>query len=233
MINERQFSFNFSNFWRTSLPNLEAVLRALNLGCERIQRPLVPQTDPQRRDLISETGFRLAASKWRGGRIEASDVSAAYESAVSFLVAEAELAGAGSYPPLNADEQSEVLEICRRIGEFIRHRSPRLVRFFPEFPGMGLLGRCYGDMVIDSTVVEVKYVDRAFRSTDLKQAITYAALGSTSDKTGFDNIISYNPLRGTYIESEFYDLIFGASGRTVEDFKFDFMDALSGPGISR
>lgn len=232
MINERQFAQNFSGFWRTSLPNLESVLRVLNLGPERLQRPLAPLSDPHRRDLISEAGFRLSSQKWRGGLIADADVAGAYHAAVNFLVDEADLGTEEKYPFLDAVERDEVIQLSKRIGELIKYKSPITVKFFPEFSGLGMLGQCRGDILCAGTIVEIKYVDRAFRSTDLKQAISYAALGRLSGQN-ISDILIYNPLRGTYIESSLIDLVFGASGQSVEQFEFEMTQALSASGVSR
>lgn len=232
MINERQFALNFTGFWRSSLPNLEAVLRVLNLGPEREHKPYVPSSNPQRRDLISEVGFRLAAQTSQTGRVSGSDVTLAYEKAVAFLVDEADLGGKANFPPLSELERDESVHLCERIREFLRYRRHRPIEFFPSFAGVGMLARCHGDILVGETIVEVKYVDRSFRSTDLKQAITYAMLARIAG-TKIDGMIVFNPLRGTYVEMSLFELVFGASGQSVEEFEFEFIQALSSSGVSR
>lgn len=232
MISERQFSHNFTGFWRASLPNLEAVLRVLNLGPERQQKPYLSRNNPQRRDLISEVGFRLAAQVWKAGRLADGDVATAYQSAVNFLTDEADLGEGATFPALNEVETDEALHLCERIHDLVRSRGQRAVEFFPAFAGLGMLARCQGDILTGSSIIEVKYVDRAFRSTDLKQALTYAVLGRISGQT-IDELIIYNPLRGTFIESTIADLVFGASGQSVDAFQFEFVQALTSSGVSR
>lgn len=230
MINERTFSHNFSGFWRSALPNLESVLRAMNLGYERLQRPLQPESEPHRRDLISEVGFRLAAAP---APFSPSKLDDAFGQASAFLRGETDGATTAEYSPLTAVEEEEVQRVSSRIAEMASSLGSQTRTYFPEFRGLGMLEKCRGDIKVGRTIVEVKYVDRAFRSTDLKQAIVYATLANIPSRGEINEIVVYNPLRGTFVISSLFDLIFSASGRSTEDFEFEFANVLSSSGVSR
>lgn len=224
MITERTFASQFNNFWRASLPNLEAVLRTLNLAYDRVEIPYKSATDPRRRDLISETGFRLFGLVLDGHRISEATIETAGQLSGAFLHA--------SPTRFSAAETTEISEISRRLRRYTAGLSGP-VAFAPPLKGHGMLSPCFADIVVGEQVVEVKYVDRTFRSTDLRQALCYASLRYLAEGNTFSSASIFNPLRGTAISIGISELISGASGRSAEEFFQDFSYVLSSGEISR
>lgn len=224
MISEHEFAVHFSSFWRSALPNLESVLRTLNLGYDRIARPLKPTTSTHRRDIISETGFRLLGLSV-GKRKRPEDlIEEATAEAAKFLTHDR--------VGLSNDEAAEALELCRRLGSYVQS-SGGSVEFMPSFPGHGMMTSCKADLLVGDTIVEVKYVDRAFRSTDLRQLLCYCGLRYLSEKQSFKRVAVFNPLRGIAITIPLVELVDSASGRAPEDFFQDMSYVLSSGEISR
>lgn len=235
-MNERQFSSHFSGFWHTSLPNLESVVRTLNLAAAREQRPLVSRISPDRRDIVSETSFQLARIRApKNGRGAPDDLSLAFERAVAFL----------QEPPsreraigvLNEEEVRETLVLTDRLLQFARWRLNSMallqVDFAPRFSGHGALEACEGDIEVDGRLIEVKCVDRAFRSTDFRQVLTYATLAYLSHAQTYASLTLYNSLRGTSITVGTDELVRSSGGKTKEEFFHEVSYALSSGEISR
>ncbi|MCP8883875.1 hypothetical protein NIM87_10220 [Devosia sp. XJ19-1] len=181
--------------------------------------------------MISEVGFRLAALGDKPPIEE--NLSVAFDEATRFLSSETSSNASTDGIRLTAPELSEVTSIAQRITELCRSVGGKDVTFFPEFRGLGMLEKCQGDIRVDDTIIEIKYVDRSFRSTDFRQALTYATLANLGGDNGIDRIILYNPLRGTYVDTTLEELIFSSSGRSVEEFEFEFLSVLDGSGVSR
>lgn len=225
MISERAFATHFSTFWRAALPNLEAVLRTLNLAAEREFLPLKSQTLPSRRDIISETGFRLFGRALAGGARMPRLVDAAFHEAAAFL--------GGPFDKLSHTEVEEVLELASRLDAYVHRFGSEGATFLPWFQGHGMIPPCQGDVSAGSCIIEVKYVDRSFRSTDLRQLLCYCGLRYFSTEENFETMSLINPLRGVSITVGIRELINGASGKSAEEFFQEFSYALSSGEISR
>lgn len=235
-MNERQFASHFSGFWHTSLPNLESVVRTLNLAAEREQRPLVSGISPDRRDIVSETSFQLARIRTpRSGRGEPNDVNLAFERAVAFL--QEPPAHERAIGALNEEEVGEVRVLTDRLLQFTRLQLNGMALlqadFSPKFSGHGALEACEGDIVVDDRLIEVKCVDRAFRSTDFRQVLTYATLAYLSRAQTYASLVLYNSLRGTSIIVGTDELVRSSGGKTKEEFFHEVSYALCSGEISR
>lgn len=225
MISERAFAAHFSTFWRATLPNLEAVLRTLNLAAEREFTPLRSNTQAGRRDIISETGFRLFGLQLEGREQHPSIVNEAFDGATTFL--------GGDFTELASAEITEAKDLARRLLIYARQFGSKDVTFLPFFPGHGMISPCYGDVAAGSCLIEIKYVDRSFRSTDLRQLLCYCALRHFSANDDFSDVSLFNPFRGVSITVGVGELISGASGRSEEEFYQEFSYVLSSGEISR
>ena len=222
MISEKSFSIHFSNFWRAALPNLESVVRTLNLAAEREFRPLVPKSLPRRRDMISETGFRLFGQHVAG---HPQSPEMAFHEAETYIGSRA--------APLNDIELAECIAIADRLAVYVRRIGTKSVTFLPLHRGHGMMAPCAGDIAVDERIVEVKYVDRSFRSTDVRQVLCYCALSHFSNEEKYLYMSLFNPLRGTGISISVEELIDSASGRSAEEFYQEFSYALGSGEISR
>lgn len=224
MISEHAFCARFSSFWRDTLPNLEAVLRATNLGYQRFAPPLRPKSLPGRRDVVGETGFRLYGLSVLDTRSPEELVGEAEDLALAFFDWDRR--------QLDNDEQAEALEICRRLSVYANENGS-LSDFMPAFAGHGMMTSCQGDLVVGGDLVEVKYVDRWFRSTDLRQLLCYSALRYFDSKSTFQRVALVNPLRGTCSSIDLGQLVEAASGRSVGEFFQAFSYVLASGEVSR
>ncbi|MBN9308213.1 hypothetical protein, partial [Devosia sp.] len=192
------------------------------LAADREFRPIIPKSSPRRRDIVSETGFRLFGQQVTGA---SQSPEAAFHEAETFI--------GGPVTPLTDIESAECIVIADRLSAYVRGMKPRRVTFLPKHPGHGMMAPCIGDIAVDDRIIEIKYVDRSFRSTDLRQLLCYCALRYFSVEPNYEYLSLFNPLRGTAIAISVSELIASASGRSAEEFYQDFSYALSSGEISR
>jgi hypothetical protein len=226
MINEKVFSAHFSEFWRSNLPNLEAVVRSTNIAYIRVTAPFEPRTNPYRRDLISEGGYRFFLKLLGGVPVDREGLRAeAVAEAQRYLSANF-AHGGEPIDSATSDETQEIERLVRWLASYFADLGAtdwkrRLKR--PAFKGHGLIGPCTGDFELDGALVEMKYVDRGFRSQDLRQLITYAGLKYFESGSTFDKLILINPLHGVAFATDPREIVYSASGTEV----FEFFQALS------
>lgn len=232
MISEREFSGGFSSFWRGSVPNLEGVVRALNAGWERVEPPLRTPTAAKRRDIVSETAFKLFGLECMA-TAPTDFLPAAFELAGTTLAGLSNRRRTGLNSLSNAETQ-EIRSIAQRLHAFVRPRlNQSELRVEPHFRGHGFIGECWGDVADLKRIVEVKYVDRSFRSIDFRQCLVYVSLRYLEEGDTFSTITLYNPFWGVSVEVGVTDLVFGASGRSVIEFVSDFSYSVTAGELSR
>jgi hypothetical protein len=224
MISEHTFSNSFTSFWKSALPNLESVVRTLNYAPEREMLPLKAETDALRRDIVSETGFRLFGLTSAEAAQPSQLLAQAHSQALYYLRREKS--------DLTKEESSEAIELARRLSSYAGSTGG-LSQFMPSFAGHGMMTACYGDLVIGKRLVEIKYVDRTYRSTDLRQLLCYCGLRYFETGATFSEVSVFNPLRGTSINLGLEELIDSASGRSSAAFFSELSYVLSSGEISR
>lgn len=234
MINERKFSSHFSNFWRTCLPNLEAVTRSINLGYERTFYHVSKHSTADRRDIISETGYRLLCLRIANPIKTFPELLPSAETEVIDFFRSNALDSDKQAQPLNEAETLECLSLAAWLLRFVKERAAAEPIIVPQFRGHGALHACNGDVRAGARLFEIKYVDRLFRSSDLKQVLAYCALEYFEKRTfGFSSVFLVNPFQGIYFETSPAELIYSASGRSELDF-YEILSYLVSSGeISR
>ena len=103
----------------------------------------------------------------------------------------------------------------------------------PTFKGCGFVDASEGDVISGKTVFEVKTVERPFRSNDIRQVVTYAALNFASKQFEIANIGLYNPRRGLYCDLELDYVCSEISGRPAQELLSLIVQAQSSGEMSR
>lgn len=234
MISEREFAAHFTSFWRATLPNLESVVRSLNLTSRTDWLPIREPTSPERRDLVAETAFEAAAARFEGDIRPVEDLLGWAEDR-----ARTTLNGVTRGHPIDAaklevDEFAEVSAAQVRIIEFA-HALGRSesVEFRPRFSGHGFLSDCVGDLKTPTKIIEIKYVQRNFRSNDFRQALIYATLSYLKCKFQMDQLILMNPFKGIVSEIGIEEIVHASGGLNFEEFSVKFSYYLSSGELSR
>lgn len=233
MIDAVRFSTSFTAFWNMSTPTCEHFVRKLNLGLyERFDTPMAV-SDTKDRALVAEFGFFLfVAQRWPSTIISAvGDAETIAENAarkrIQALRGEEDIAGI-----VNFNQRAEASEIARRLSSFFNFKE-KIAIPRPIFPGCGFIDHSEADVIFGSTLYEVKTVDRAFRSNDIRQLITYCALNALENKKNIKKIGVINPRRGVYFQLGLDFVSREISGKSMSALSEEIHQAISSGGISR
>lgn len=229
------------------MPRLEHFVRLSNLGPRRVFPPIKVSFPAPRQALVSETAFMLWCD-WPPQADDRHRVERAVQSAQRRLGTV--LAGGDVYESasqkvgagLTDVELSTASQLANRIATYVSADHYRLteLQVEPSLPGCGVITGGTPDLLAryadrpgnPSVVVEVKTVDRTFRSNDFRQLATYVVLVFAAHRVMTEVIALFNPLRGTSLEvgtEEFFDDVAGAPADEVAQ---RLMDDWSSPGTS-
>ncbi len=238
MIDASTFANSYNAFWNAQTPTCEHFVHRLNLdGYERFRPPMAESGTAKRRALIAEYAFSLfverVADVTAGANKRTEDAiwRAAWRAA-EIRLRPYSAQGIDLDNNLSDEESHEVQQILTRLNHFFA-RIKRSVTLRPVFSGCGIVDASEGDVIFGGTIYEIKTVDRPFRSSDIRQAITYAALNFASKQFPIDSIGLFNPRRGTFCDVNLEEMCLEISGRPSEDFLAIVVQAISSGEISR
>lgn len=212
MISVSKFVQDYSSFWNSLFPMTEALVRTINLNYMRFAPE--PKTgfnsDPQRRGLLNEVGYELSRLIWTGlSSYDDFTRSTAYLLAESTL---SEIDPRARVEQLSETEWEEAVFLADRLVLF-SNRWPRdSVIFAPPIRGCGFVDGKAADLMVGTTVMEVKAGDRNFLSTDLRQVIVYAALLNLENPDRIAEVCVVNPRRGVFYAANCNDVCMAAGG---------------------
>jgi len=191
----------------------DALVRAINLDYERFAPDADKgfSSDPKRRALINETAFELARLRWGNPAGELDGlVEAAFAVAVETILRIDSSSNVG-YPSIT--EWQEVEFVVARLIQFcILQKGGSSFVFSPLVPGCGFVSGGQADLLVDSTVFEVKSGERNFRVVDLRQVLIYATLFNLANPGRISTIALLNPRRGVYYAARCDDICAAAGG---------------------
>jgi hypothetical protein len=95
------------------------------------------------------------------------------------------------------EELQEADDLLKVYFEFFRSFEHRL-EFRPKFPGLGILSATEADICSHTYICEVKTVTRGISMSDIRQLLTYCALGLASDRSSWVNGLFFNPRSAVY-----------------------------------
>jgi hypothetical protein len=236
VIDASTFSEAHHAFWQAYTPTCEHFVRRLNLdGVVRFSNAVEKSPMQKRWALIAEYGFSLFAERTAGNLEHLQNGQKIYERA--WIEAKKRLLpfrreGLDLDHRLDEEELREAEGISVNIARFLEGRDRALV-LRPIFAGCGFVDASEGDMIVGRALYEIKAVDRQFRSGDIRQLLTYAALNHASGQFLFSDVGLLNPRRGIYCEFDLEHLCGEISGRPALDLLALIASALSSGDISR
>ena len=242
MITASTFSRLYSSFWRDVAPTTELFVRRVNLGqYERDFPEMTTSTEPMRRGVINELAFALfceSVKRQKRWPSAASDLTLdeirAVAATLPFLAANKEVGRATHPPEPNDEEIADIREQhVRMMRVFTHDYSPSDIVIEPAFPGCGIIDTCKGDLLVSTTLFEVKAGDRSFRSVDVRQLITYVTLNQISKRFVIDRVGLFNPRVGIRREINLENLCFEISGKKSVELLSEITLAISSGEISR
>ena len=236
MISETMFSTQYTSFWRIATPGMESLIRRINSGLyTRDFEPMTIDTPPERRGIINEIAFRYFCNFVK------STASSSGESQHNLLhQAKLEIARETTGLEFDINTETNPFEDCDIFEQFNRFRSKFLDNFFiselvcrPNFKGCGIIDACTGDIIFNSTLVEIKAGDRLFKSADMRQILTYLSLNYAHFSYDINTVGLFNPRVGTSFLIDCRDLCYQVSGRDVSGLVNQILAAISSGEISR
>ncbi len=239
LISETTFSQNYSSSWRSLAPAGELYIRKINTSLyERFGLHLASTVSSDRRALVNEATFRLF-ELWSAARSEgevfattAENIAAA-ETAAQIEISRLENSIGLKANPLDVNEKVEIITLFRSLHAFFTTVRPGQLVVSPMFPGCGIVDSCKGDIITNKTLYEIKAGERNFRSTDLRQLLTYAALNVQSGAFDIKMVGLINPRIGIFFEADLEELCFEVAGKAANDLLGEIVEVLSSGGISR
>jgi hypothetical protein len=234
LISETKFSRYSSSTWRSLAPTMEIFVRKINLELYDREFPsLTSNVDPSRRGFINEVAFQFFAET----RAIPSITEEAEERAISRarkLIVRIEESRPSDISPLNFEEMKDAKEQLRRLRIFFQNRAKgAALEISPAFAGCGIIDACEGDVYFEDTLFEIKAGDRNFRSIDLRQILTYAALNYSQSKRKIDFVGLFNPRIGISFSVGLDELCLEVSGRPASHTLSEIIRVVSSGEISR
>ncbi|MCP1640839.1 hypothetical protein J2T41_000433 [Pseudomonas citronellolis] len=232
MISEINLSRGYSFFWKSSFPLISKLVRKINLQKHHYIDPIESATPPELRALVNEIAFRVFKNSPQtpSKKISEIELSKIITSTTTYI---SKLEKPNEKQPnqtITSKETKEAKLIADRIAYYFRINEPgEGIEISPKFKGCGILNTCYGDILCNETLYEIKAGERDFRSTDIRQLLTYTALSHTQKDTKIRNIGLINPRLGTFSKISIRDAVEIASGRSIQETFNELISFLDSP----
>lgn len=201
MITEKRFAQSHQSFWQRTLPTATAYIRAANLALERFDLEVSSELS-ENRGVVNESAFRIFCRAHELGipasTLAATDVEGAVLDGVDFIRRFRQRSGEEVEPPSSAGVREAILLADSTERALTKIPAGQVV-LAPEFPGCGWVDSCNGDILVGTTLCEVKAGESRFRSVDLRQILIYCALASEAKSHRIDNVCLINPRLGVML----------------------------------
>jgi hypothetical protein len=240
VISGSTFCRLYSSLWRELAPTTDLFVRRINLGqYQRDFAEIKLLTAANRRGFINEIAFELFCQSIRTrerwpSRGPLPDEVAAAVSIVQSSALRRDIGREGeviSEP--SADELLDISQQHDRLMQVFTISYSGTIVPEPIFPGCGIIDTCIGDLLVASTLFEVKAGDRLFRSVDVRQLVTYATLNYLSHRYEIVRVGLVNPRVGIRIEIDLDELCFEISGKKSVELLTEISLTLASGEVSR
>jgi hypothetical protein len=246
LISETAFAQSHSSTWRTLAPTTDLFVRKINLQLrQRVYKPLKSMVAPTRRAFVNEIGFdifsKAITNRRKRNLFEQAFVNVFEEAFVADAISSArtticriERIRQEDVPEPNEEERLDYLNQSDRLYSFFRKISIGAeIEISPRFVGCGIIDTCFGDVYFDETLFEVKAGDRSFRSVDIRQLLTYAALNKAASARHLNKLGLFNPRTGISCTFGLDELCLEVAGRPSEELLMEIIRVISSGDISR
>lgn len=232
MISEHKLASAYSSFWRITLPFSDAFTRRMNLATKPFAQHYELNVTSERVALVSEMSFRfLGRALSAPADIDRASIEDAAQEAWLYI---SRFPDSGTLSVPNETEVREALNLSARLREFFKADGagePLIVS--PLFHGCGLVDDCAGDMLVGTTLYEIKNVDRNFRIVDVRQLLVYCALNAEKPRYTIDSIGLVNGRSGRFYRVDLELLALGLAGSSAADLFADVVTFISSEHASR
>jgi hypothetical protein len=218
MISERRLVSSHSSFWRNAMPLGDSFVRFMNSSLERFDVPVNPPKKGSRNSLISELSFRLYENYILVGedlfssRVNSPKVLQFADEVIRYI---SKMDRNLSAVDMSDVEIAEAKLWARALHRFEKYVCPgQRVIARPAFEGCGIIDPCSGDLLIGTTLWELKNVERDFRLADLRQLLAYCALNYASQQFDIKEVGLVNARHGVYFQVSLTSLALMSSAMT-------------------
>lgn len=239
MINEKQMIERYSFFWKNVLPLHKLYIMNVNKNLtNRYQAEIGSVVSGRRRSFVSEVAFRLVKrfieenEDFSIERAEQKVEEVEKTTKERFRVYKDD--ENGIINKLDDHEMVEVLHLSMSLNAFLNEIfDKKEIIFYPQFHGCGFVDSCYGDIIVEDTLIEVKTVDRNFRINDFKQLIIYCSLNSVYGEFNIQRICLINPRKGKYFLGNIDDICIMLSGKPSLELFGEVVEFVSSGDLSK
>lgn len=195
------------------MPMGDAFVRSMNVHLTRLFPPRKSPFKGVRNALISELAYRIYCAHLQRlsplDRFEVEALALEVDGYIGRLERNVEL------EPMSLAERNEAYALSENLSRAVNYSMPGLqVTARPHFFGCGILDDCFGDLLVGSTLVEIKNVERDFRLADVRQLLCYCALNSVSSQYSIREIALLNAKSGLFYRTDLDSLATSSAGVT-------------------
>ena len=238
MISETNFVSNYSSLWHTLAPDSESVIKRLNKSVLKLSRVGTVWSRPERRAFINEIAFHMFILSIDPDRPQGLN----YSEILPLSIAEARRRQA-KFGSVDNDviqepsplEMAEAYGLFRRLRSFKSriHPSANGIYVAPGFKGCGILDSCQADLIFGDMLIEIKAGDRNFRSTDVRQILTYCALNAAEGAYRLRRFALVNPRRAFYFVGDIETICLQCASKPPAELLSEILYFLSNGELSR
>lgn len=199
------------------------------MECSQHKNGIELNTTGRRFSFVSEIGFQLYSST-KTKSIELNDFtfkSELYNSVERFCIQKFNLFNDDD--PTISDPLTEIeFEDAFRIAATIESKFySQDVYVSPKFKGCSIIDTCYGDILVDDILYEIKSVNRNFNIIDFRQLLTYCALNYVSKEYDINSIGLFNPKKGMSYTVPLNVFSSTIAGAEINELYWDFINFIS------
>ena len=211
MISETNFSRGYSSFWIEYFPWLNSYCQSITKYSLKHVHSVPNQAECPEHRGINNT---LAFFHFRNLNSNINyDIESSKEEALKYM----------ERFPRNNVNTYKFSTIDQKVISFqiekLRSKYSKDLIISPFFPGCGIIDNCYGDIIQENKLVEIKAGERNIAPSDIKQLIVYTVLNWLSGSTTYklDHLEIYNPRVGYLWNNSIDDLLVSITDIPKED----------------
>lgn len=218
MINEKRFAETFTSFWNVVLPLSNSAIKNLKTISHTVTDAVDTEYIKSRRAFINHFAFNIFKHSIKVNKIVHLLDNEVINRIHNLTQKQLNAFISKDLPDLrtlNAKEIEEALLMAENIETFFAtyYKAKNKILVNPLFNGCGIIKNCFGDVIVNNNLFEIKATKKFFEPKDIRQLLVYCALNSRNKKYDIENIGIYNPKVGQYFKIGVDELCLMASGK--------------------
>jgi len=235
MISEKIFIKNYVSFWKSIFPLANVFIKSVLIESKNKGNELQITTTGRRLSFVSQMGFVLFShvvlKNISKEEIDSLTITNSwYQRIESSSMKQFEKYSDDEQDinePLNSQELIDAKKIFERLYTYFFNQPQQKIIVSPIFNGCGLIDDCYGDLLFEDILYEVKAVNRNFNIQDFRQIITYCALNHVSKQYYIKRIGLYNPRYDSHYVIDLEAFATSISGNSFSNICWEIINYIS------